>query len=267
MTGNLPLLVRWLTTVGIIPKSAVAQLEPHSAPRGEAVLDAGRLAERTYATLDALGKNVVLISRAGQNLAQFGMRYSHMGIAVKNLKGRDWGLVHLLTRADDGRSAIYLEGLVNFFSDNPFEMACMINTLPPEVEDALFNKWSALATALHCPSYSLTSYPWSLSTQNSNQWLLETLAMATVAGNGTRDSTQEWLKEQGYAPSCLEVSLPVQWFAPLLRDSIKFDDQPTSSRRDGKIYTVTVDSIRQFLETAPAYEHSRNGLKTIEISL
>ena len=144
MSGRLPLLLRWATRVGLLPKAAVAQIEPHQTPKIQAVLDAGRLAERTYETLDALGRDVVLLARAGQNLSQFGLKYSHGGFAIRNMRGKDWGVVHLLTKDDGTHSKIYSEGLVNFFSDNPFEMTCLVHTLPACAERALAETWKTI---------------------------------------------------------------------------------------------------------------------------
>lgn len=267
MSGNLPLMVRWLTSIGVIPKAAVAQLESAKAPTMQSVLDAGRLAERTYQALDALGRDVVLLARMGQDLRMFGLKYSHMGFAIKGLHGKDWGLVHLLTKDDSSRSGIYSEGLVNFFSDEPFEMACLIQTLPQSVESALLANWQSLAKALHCSSYSLTAHPYSLSTQNCNQWVLETLALAKDPVNVNRSLAQDWAKTQGFEASCLNISLPVQWAGPLLRDSIRFTDQPDATRKLGQVSTVTVDSVLRFLASAPAFAAERSDLQQVEISL
>lgn len=267
MSGNIPLLLRWLTSVGVLPKAAVAQIDSKEAPKAQSVLDAGRLAERTYSALDALDRDVVLVARMGQNLKSFGLTYSHMGFAVRNLDGKDWGIVHLLTKNDGSQSGIYAEGLVNFFCDNPFEMACLIQTLPPSIEKYFYQYWKELANKLHNSNYSLTSYPWSLTSQNSNQWVLETLTLCVDSAIESREQAQAWLSAQGYSPSELNVALPTQWAGPLLRDSIRFTDQPEELRLQGKIQTVTVDSVLKFLNDCEYFKNSATNTKRIEIIL
>lgn len=227
------------------------QLEPRQAPSAHSVLDAARLAERTYHVLDTLPDAVVLIARMGQNLAQFGLKYSHLGFAVREARRGEWGVVHLLNTGDGRESRIYLEGLVNFYSDNPYRFESCLLTLPEGVQARLRQMLRVQPRILHCPAYSLTAYPWSTTTQNSNQWVLEMIA-AALAGmdNPTRPAVQQWLRSNGFKPTLLRIPLPTQWAGPLLRDSIRFDDQPLAQRREGKVYTVTVDSVFDFLRAA-----------------
>jgi hypothetical protein len=216
------------------------------------VLDAARLAEQTYHALDKLAHHeVVLIARMGQNLAQFGLKYSHLGFAVRGLRRGDWAVEHLLNAEDGTRSGIYQEGMVNFYSDQPYRFEAAMLTLPLDIQARLREVLTTYGKALHNPSYSLTAYPWSTDVQNSNQWVLEVLATAlrgVEAGTPpTRESAQAWLKEHGYQPSTLHIGLPTQWAGPLLRDSIRFTDQPDEARREGRVQTVTVDSVVDWL--------------------
>ena len=45
------------------------------------------LAERTVRRLDASGAKVVVLARAGQDLREHGLRYSHLGLAYKDGDG------------------------------------------------------------------------------------------------------------------------------------------------------------------------------------
>lgn len=251
MSGHLPLVVRWFVRVGVIPRAAIMQLETRQAPSAHSVLDAARLAERTYHVLDALSDNVVLLARMGQNLEQFGLKYSHLGFAVRGLRRGEWGVIHLLNASDGRTSGIYQEGLVNFYSDSPYRFESCVFTLPPAVQTRLGELLLRRPRVLHWPVYSLTAYPWSLSTQNSNQWVLEMVA-AAAAGmeQPTREQAQRWLRDKGFAPTVLRIPLLTQWAGPLLRDSIRFDDQPVEERRAGRVHTVTVDSVFDFLRAA-----------------
>ncbi len=248
MSAGIPFTLRWLTAIGVLPKAAVTQLEVRRAPVAQSVLDAGRLAENTYALLDGLGHDIVLIARAGQNLEQYGLKYSHLGFAVKGLRRGEWGVVHLLNAGDGNRSGLFEEGMVNFYSDNPYRMESCVVTLPQEVQRTLLSVLKEHGRALHCSAYSLTSYPWSLTTQNSNQWVLEVLAAALAGQNKpTRESVQAWMREHGFEGTTLRIGLPTQWAAPLLRDCIRFEDQPESARREGQVQVITVESTLQWL--------------------
>lgn len=255
MSGGVPLLVRWLSRIGIIPRAAVTQLDVQQTPKAGSVLDAARLAEQTYHALDRLGHDVVLIARMGQNLSQFGLKYSHLGFAVRSLRRGEWAVMHLLNAEDGTKSGIYQEGMVNFYSDQPFRFEAALITLPRETETRLREVLLQHGKALHCPQYSLTAYPWALDVQNSNQWVLEVLACAMQASDlaPTRENAQRWLAANGYTPSTLNIGLPTQWAGPLLRDSIRFSDQPEDSRREGRVQTVTVDSVVTWLtgESSP----------------
>ena len=253
MSLRLPALVDCLIALRIIPPAAVAQLDGSQAPTAQAVLDAGRLAEQTCRFLDDTAPSVALIARMGQDLSQFGLTYSHLGFALRLANG-EWGVRHLLNMHSAGHSSIYEEGMVNFYSDNPFRFEAAVISLPAAVQGPLLQVLKDKALRLHCRSYSLTSHPWSLSTQNSNQWVLEVLAAALAgAEHRVRPQLQDWLKASGYAPSELAVSLPTQWAGPLLKDSISFADQPALTRRQGRVHTVTVDSVEAWLqgETSP----------------
>jgi len=249
--SGVPAFVRWLTRVGIIPRAAIAQLDPHRVPEAQSVLNAGALAELTYRVLDELDEDLVLIARAGQNLERFGLTYSHLGFAVRNHQASGWSIVHLLTAEDFADSRLYEEGVANFFSDRPHRFEAGILTLPADVRDATLRILRRHGARLHNSRYSLTSYPWQTATQNSNQWILEILACAIAGPNHipepSREAAQTWLKAAGYRPSQLAIPLYTQWAGPLLRSTISFEDQPAESRRQGIVSTVTVDSVITFL--------------------
>ena len=65
------------------------------------------------------GTKVVFIARAGQDLGQHGLRYSHLGIAYRDdaaLDGRGaWRVVHKLNECGSSRSTLHRQGLAEFF--------------------------------------------------------------------------------------------------------------------------------------------------------
>jgi hypothetical protein len=76
------------------------------------------LAEKTLASLNASGEKVVLLARAGQDLGKYGIRYSHLGLAYQlpdGQGGMTWRVVHKLNTCGTSDSAVYRQGLGEFF--------------------------------------------------------------------------------------------------------------------------------------------------------
>ena len=102
---------------------------------------------------------------------------------------------------------------------------------------------------MYHPGYSMVAYPWSTRYQNSNQWLLEVLAGA-LAPEGSvlnRSQAQSWLKRSGYQPTLLRLGPLERLGGRLFRANIAFDDHPIELRSANRIYTITVDSIADFV--------------------
>ena len=57
-------------------------------PSADAVARSLALAEHAAARLDATGARVVVLARAGRNLSEYGLRYSHFGLAYRDGEGR-----------------------------------------------------------------------------------------------------------------------------------------------------------------------------------
>ena len=137
------------------------------------------LAERTNTALNASGAKVVLLARAGQDLSKYGLNYSHLGWAYKSSSGQ-WLVVHKLNTCGSAEASIYRQGLGEFFLDDPyrFETAWVVPTA--EIQDRLSTllQDNRRVVALHAKPYSIVSYVWATKYQQSNQWALETLALA-----------------------------------------------------------------------------------------
>jgi hypothetical protein len=133
--------------------------------------------------------SVVLLARAGQDLSRYGVRWSHLGIAYRQPDaaspgGSVWRVLHKLNQCGSAEAAVYRQGLGDFFLDDlwRFEAAWVVPT--PEVQQQLLallldGRMSVpRALALHHKPYSIVSYAWSQTYQQSNQWAIETLALA-----------------------------------------------------------------------------------------
>ena len=213
------------------------------------------LAEHTAAALDASGAQVVVLARAGQNLSEYGVHYSHLGIAYRD--GARWRIVHKLNQCGTAQAAIYRQGLGEFFLDDLYEYEAAFVMPPPEVQARLLPalRDNATLAQLHNPSYNMVAYPWALTYQQSNQWAIETLAMTQdVAGASaaarppyTRTQAQAWLRQQGYEPTTLKISALKRLGARATAANVAFDDHPNEKRFTDRIETVTVDSVFAWL--------------------
>jgi len=207
------------------------------------------LAQRTVDALDQSGAEVVLIARAGQNLSKYGLRYSHMAYAWRDHPQGRWLVVHELNQCGTAASALFDEGLGNFFLDDMHAYETRIVAPSPAVQRRLANMLaSRTPLRLHEARYNMLAFPFSTRYQNSNQWLIETWAAALAAQPlADRTAAQAWLMQAGYRPITIEIDAMTRLGARLSRANISFDDQPFDRRMAGHIDTVTVDSVLRFV--------------------
>jgi len=214
------------------------------------------LAVRTLQALDASGAKVVVLARAGQDLSKYGLRYSHLGFAYQQADGPGghvWRVLHKLNQCGTAESAIYRQGLGEFFLDDlwQYEAAWVVPT--PAVQDQLLAllRNEPRAVQLHHKPYSMVAYVWGQKYQQSNQWAIETLALALapeMAGpGGSRQQAQAWLQNQGYQPTVLNISALTRLGARVSSANVAFDDHPNEKRYSSHIETVTVDSVFAWL--------------------
>jgi hypothetical protein len=197
----------------------------------------------------------VLLARAGQDLSKYGLRYSHLGFAYREEDGKgghNWRVLHKLNHCGSGDSAIYRQGLGEFFLDDlwRFEAAWVAPT--PEVQTRLLAllQDQPKALQLHHKPYSLVSYAWGLKYQQSNQWAMETLAAAMEPSANSRDRAQAWLQFKGYEPTTLKLGPLTRLGGRISAANIAFDDHPGEKRFSDRIETVTVDSVFSWMQKA-----------------
>jgi hypothetical protein len=221
----------------------------------KAITQAMDMAQRTSAALDAeherSGARVVVLARAGQDLTRYHLRYSHLGWAYKTPQG-PWRVLHKLNACGTDASALYRQGLGEFFMDNPWRYQAAWAVLTPAMQEPVF----ALVTdpqrsvLLNTRAYSLVSYAWGTRYQQSNQWALETLALAVEPGITNRSQAQAWLQFKGYEPSVLRINAFTRLGARMSKANVAFDDHPNGKRFADRIETVTVDSVFAWLARA-----------------
>ena len=217
-------------------------------PSASAVARSLTLAEHTAARLDASGAQVVALARAGQNLSEYRLRYSHFGLAYRD--GAAWRVVHKLNACGSAQAAVYRQGLGEFFLDDLFQYEAAIVVLSPDVQNHLLPvlRDNVRVAQLNTAAYNMVAYPWSVRYQQSNQWAIETLASAQEPAARTRERAQAWLKLQGYEPTTLHISALKRLGARISAANIAFDDHPNEKRFGDRIETVTVDSVFEWLD-------------------
>ncbi len=212
-------------------------------------IKAMKLAERTLIALDKSGAQVALIARVGQDLSKYGLRYSHMGYVWRDHPLGRWLVVHELNQCGSAKSALFDQGLGNFFLDDMHAYETRI-VVPGPAAQARIAAMLASTTPLrlHDARYNMLAYPYSTSYQNSNQWLLETYAasISDMSIDG-RAQAQAWLKLAGYQPITIDIPAVTRLGARMFRANVSFDDQPFERRMAGRIDTVTVDSVVRFV--------------------
>lgn len=227
-------------------------------PEAASVQRALGLAERTAQALEATGAQVVVLARNGQDLSKYRLRWSHLGLAYREegpvgdgVPGPAvWRVVHKLNECGSARADLYRQGLGEFFLDDLFEYKAGIAVLRPDVQAHLLPllRDNQRVAQLHQAAYNIVAYPWSTVYQQSNQWAIETLALAEEPGADTRERAQAWLAFKGYAPTTLRLSAMTRLGARMTAANVAFDDHPNDKRFSDRIETVTVDSVFAWLQ-------------------
>lgn len=219
------------------------------------------LAEKTLKALNASGEKVVFLARAGQDLTKYGLRYSHLGLAYQTpdgAGGNTWRVLHKLNDCGTSSSAIYRQGLGEFFLDDLWRLEAAWVAPSPEVQERLLKliQTPAQSIQMHHKPYSIVSYVWGTKYQQSNQWAIETLALAmepSIAQTNNsvvsaRAKAQAWLQFKGYQPTTLKIDSLTRLGGRMSSANVAFDDHPSEKRFFDRIETVTVDSVFQWLQ-------------------
>ena len=229
-------------------------------PPPAAMIERGlTLAERTLKALNASGAKVVVLARAGQDLTKYKLRYSHLGFAYRiedAQGGHVWRVLHKLNECGSAQGHVYRQGLGEFFLDDLWRFQAAWVVPNPDVQDKLHSllQNEALSLQLHSAHYSMVAYPWSTRYQQSNQWAIETLALAlttdTPQAVTSREQAQDWLRNHAYLPSTLNIGALTRLGARMTAANVAFDDHPDEKRFSDRIETVTVDSVFAWLTRA-----------------
>ncbi len=249
----LPLLLVWAAfLVAAPPSEAGRTCEPASVSSAEL----GRRVEWALEIrrhLEALDPQLALVARVGSDVSKYGLKYTHMGFVWRDHPKGRWGLVHMLNTCGEATSDVYDQGLLNFLLDDPFRLDVLILVPTPELQAAIVRRLeNGAGLRFRNAAYSMIAYPFSTRYQNSNQWLLEIVAAAESDLSrqpvADRAGAQALYRRSGYRGTALRISGFERAFAGLGRANVRFEDHPAAAARDGRYETVTVESVRAYLD-------------------
>lgn len=213
------------------------------------LMQALELAEQTRQVLIKAGASNAIIARVGQDLSEYGLRYSHLGLVYQTQAGH-FSVLHELNECGSDRSGLYREGLGNFFLDDVFAFEVLI-LIPPSAAQSKVQQLllSDAAVQAHHASYNMLAYPFDLTYQNSNQWGLELLSHAlSPTPLPNRQAVQQWLKQHHYQPGVITVGPMSRLGASVFRANVTFTEHPLKQRLSGNYQVVTVESVDAFLQ-------------------
>ena len=241
--------------------SAVAGTACSDAPpKPESIQQAFQAAYKLHNKLEAAQPQIALIARVGQDLSKYGVRYSHIAFVRKDAASNQWRTVHLLNGCNSNQSALWHEGLANFFLDDLHAYEALLIIPSPALQTKLLSivNDEAAIKAMHQPLYNMVAYPFSEKYQNSNQWALELLAQALsqqaafVAPITNRKQAQQWLKLTNYEPTTMKLGAMTRLGARMFKANVAFDDHPNERRFADLIDTVTVESVAAYIRKVDA---------------
>lgn len=208
------------------------------------------IATAVYHHINQSTADVVMIARVGSDVSKYGMKYTHAGFALRHHPQGQWLFIHVLNQCSTAYSALYDEGLVNFFLDDPFQLDALIVTPSPQLQQKLLQRLSSPSRfVLHQRYYSVLAYPFSPRYQNSNGWILEMLASAQMPVAPThRAGVQRFLINQGYTGDRIRVSPLKRVGASLFKANVQFDDHPEATTFSHRYEIVSVASIVRYLQ-------------------
>lgn len=239
-----------VVTLAAAPAHAGRSCEEHPVTQ-TALSDALATGQALQTALDASGSDVAMVARQGQDLSKYGLKYSHAGLAFRSAPGQPWRIYELLNECGTADSALWVDGLANFFLEDPFTLDALVIVPPPKMAAKLGEvlRDPAALHGFHGSRYNMVAYPFSTKYQNSNQWVLEVLASAGASDVRirTREQAQAWLKMTGYTPTEMRLGPLTRLGGRAFKANIAFDDHPSALRFSDRINAVTVDSMLTFL--------------------
>lgn len=200
---------------------------------------------------------VALVSRSGLDLSRIGQRYSHAGLSLRDSALAPWAVRQLYYACDEQRPRVFDQGLAAFLMGvDDAQRGFLSVVLPGAGEAALAEvaRRDDLAVGVLGGSYSANAHAFSTVHQNCNQWVAELLALAwgahgpgAPAAGSLRETAQDWLRDQGYRPTSVELGAgPLMWLS-LAWPHLHAGDHPEQDLRAGRYRVSLPASLEAFV--------------------
>lgn len=214
------------------------------------------LGERVRDQLEKSGASAALVGRIGLDLSEYGQRFTHLGLAVRDHVRKRWQVLHLFNACGKSGSEIMQQPLEKFYAVDLFDEEALLLTPSYSKQALLRNAFMnpVVTQWLHQPAYNLIAHPFNTRFQNSNQWILEMTAHAwnTQGTIQTRAVAQGWLKEKGFEPGSIRISNLKRSGARMFSAHVSFADHTDEEYQKQAYQVVTVDAIAKFFATQDA---------------
>lgn len=225
--------------------------EPHcdeSPPPVEKVVRAAAAAKRLERALDGTGAELAVIARVGSDLSRHGISYTHAGLVWRDDPAGRWQVIHALNDCGGSQSRLYRQGLMQFFLDDPVRYDALVLVPAPALRQVMVARLrSGSAAGLHQPLYSALAYPFATSYQNSNQFVLENLALARAGAlAGGRETAIEELRRSDFQPHTVRFT-GFERLAGGFKANVRFDDHPRTAAQDNRYAVVTVATVERWM--------------------
>ena len=222
----------------------------------QAVAKGLQLGEQVRDQLERSGASMALVGRIGLNLSEFGQRYTHMGVALRDHVRNRWQVIHLFNPCGKSESELFTQPVEKFYETDLFEYEALVVLPSYASQSRLRNVFLNPRTAktLHQSEYNLISHPFRTEFQNSNQWILEMLAMGLADDGQVRDraGAQRWLQTQGFEPAGIRIPNTRRTAARLFSPHVRFSDHTQEEYEKQTYLVVTVESIVRLLTRVDA---------------
>lgn len=202
--------------------------------------------------LNESGADLALISRVGSDISGKGLKYTHAGIVWRNSTSGNWQISHVLNDCEADTAKFYQHGLLDFFLTDLFSRDILVTVPVSGLQVEMIELLAKEETMkVFRPKYSMIAYPWQTEIQNSNQWILEVIAMAQGSMEGqtlrSRAEAQGFLMEKNFEGSVIRIWFFESLFGALFKENVSFSDHTEEERAAGKYEFVSVKSLVNYL--------------------
>ena len=221
-------------------------------------------AKELKAQLDSQPDPVVVLVRQGRDMSSRHLTWSHAGYAMRQ-PNNDWRVYHNLNTCNTAESSLYIQGLYEFLDDDLVNQNIAVLRPRPELIIALQKILHSPVKLhlFHSSQYNLIAWPFSGPYQNSNGWVLEIFARANDEKIWSRSNARQWLQQQGYQPSFVNVGSMEKLGAKLFTRNVFTSDQPAEVLQTGKVGLNSGDSVIRFIahysRPVSDCEHQQSG--------